>query len=92
MIGRNSVSFSESNAEVFVHIFQHGGVFELSFFLRNRFFLALKEFLRGLPPSAEVVFVKHHEIPVHLVCKPFVLGLDVPRRVAAKQILEGAVK
>jgi hypothetical protein len=59
------------HAEVFVHIFQRGGVFELSLFLRNGLFLALKQFLRGLPPSAEVVFVKHHEVPIHGV-QPFV--------------------
>ncbi len=36
-----------------------------------------------------MVFVENHEVPLHLV-EPFVLRLDVPRRVAAQQILEGA--
>ena len=77
------------HAEVFVHIFQAGGVFELGLLLRDRLFLALEQFLRGLPPRAEVVFVEHHEVPLHLV-QPFVLRLDVSRRVAAEQVLEGA--
>ena len=77
------------HAEVFVHILQPGGVFELGLLLGDRLFLALEQFLRGLAPRAEVVFVEDHEIPIHRV-QPFVLGLDVPRRVAAQQILEGA--
>ena len=77
------------HAEVFVHIFQRDAVFELSFFLRNGFFLALKQFLRGLPPSTEVVFVKHDEVPIHRV-EPFVPSFDISGRVAAQQILKGA--
>ena len=76
-------------AEVFVHIFQAGGVFELGLLLGDRLVLALEQFLRGLAPRAEVVFVEDHEVPVHLV-EPFVLRLDVARRVAAEQVLEGA--
>ena len=74
-------------AEVFVHILQAGGVFELGLLLGDRLFLALEQFLGGVAPCAEVVFVEHHQVPLHLV-KPFVLGLDVSRRVAAEQILE----
>src|SRR6266849_6844345 len=51
------------HCEVFVHIFECGYVFEL--LLRNGVFLAFEQFLRSLPPSAEVVFVKHHEVPIH---------------------------
>ena len=35
-----------------------------------------------------MIFVKDHEIPLLLV-EPFVLGFDVPRLVAAEQVLEG---
>ena len=77
------------HAEVFVHIFQPGGVFELGLLLGDRLLLALEQFLRGFAPRAEVVLVEHHEVPLHLV-EPFVLGLDVARRVAAEQVLKGA--
>ena len=89
VMGRNSVSFSESTLEVFVHILQAGGVFELGLLLGDRLLLALEQFLGGVAPRAEVVFVEDHEVPVHRV-EPFVLGLDVARRVAAEQVLEGA--
>ena len=45
--------------------------------------------LAVVAPRAEVVLVEHHQVPLHLV-EPFVLRLDVPRLVAAKQVLEGA--
>ena len=76
-------------AEVFVHIFQAAAVLELGLLLRDRVLLALEQFLRGLAPCAEVVFVEHHEVPLDLV-EPFVLRLDVARRVAAEQVLKGA--
>ncbi len=76
-------------AEVFVHLLQAGGVLELGLLLGDRLLLALEQLLGGVAPRAEVVFVEDHEVPVHLV-EPFVLGLDVPRRVAAEQVLEGA--
>ena len=89
VIGRNSVSFSESSLEVFVHVLQAGGVLELGLLLGDRLVLALEQFLGGVAPRAEVVLVEDHEVPLHLV-EPFVLGLDVARRVAAEQVLEGA--
>ena len=76
-------------AEVLVHLLQAGGVLELGLLLGDRLVLALEQLLRGLAPRAEVVLVEDHEVPVHLV-EPFVLGLDVPGRVAAEQVLEGA--
>ena len=89
MIGRNSVSFSESSLEVLVHDLEVGGVFELGLLLGDRVVLALEQLLGGVPPRAEVVLVEDHEVPVDLV-EPFVLGLDVARCVAAEQVLEGA--
>ena len=77
------------HAEVLVHLLQAGGVFELGLLLGDRLLLALEQLLRGVAPRAEVVFVEHHEVPLHLV-EPFVLRLDVPRRIAAEQVLEGA--
>ena len=76
-------------AEVFVHVLQVGGVLELGLLLGDRLVLALEQFLRGVAPRAEVVLVEDDEIPVDVV-EPFVLRLDVPRRVAAEQVLEGA--
>jgi hypothetical protein len=76
-------------AEVFVHVLQAGGVFELGLLLGDRLLLALEQLLGGLAPRAEVVFVEDHQVPVHRV-QPFVLGLDVARRIAAEQVLEGA--
>ena len=87
-MGRNSVSFSESSLEILVHVFQAGGVFELGLLLGDCLFLALEQFLGRLAPRAEVVFVEDDQVPLHLV-QPFVLGLDVPRVVAAQQVLEG---
>ena len=73
-------------AEVFVHLFQAGGVFELGLLLGDRLLLALEQLLGGLAPRAEVVFVEDHEVPLHLV-EPFVLGLDVAHRIAAEKVL-----
>ena len=77
------------HAEVLVHLLQAGGVFELGLLLGDRLFLALEQFLGGVAPRAEVVFVEDDEVPVHRV-QPFVLGLDVARRIAAEQVLKGA--
>jgi hypothetical protein len=65
-----------------------GGVFELGLLLGDRLLLALEQFLGRVAPRAEVVFVEHHQVPIHRV-QPLVLGLDVPRRVAAEQVLKG---
>ena len=51
------------HAEVFVHVFQAGGIFELGLLLGDRLFLALEQFLGRLAPCAEVVFVEHHQDP-----------------------------
>jgi len=61
----------------------------LASLFRDRFFLALEQLLRGVAPRAEVVFIEDHEVPIDRV-EPLVFGLDVSRRVAAQQILEGA--
>ena len=89
VMGRNSVSFSESSLEVLVHVLEAGGVLELGLLLGDRVVLALEQLLGGVAPRAEVVLVEDDEVPVDLV-EPLVLGLDVARRVAAEQVLEGA--
>ena len=64
------------------------GRFEFRFLAGDAFFLALDQFLGGLAPRAEMVFIKHHQIPLHFM-NPLVLGLDVARGlVAAQQILQ----
>ena len=78
-LGRDGEELSlllRKHTEVFVHLFQAGGVFELGLLLGDRVLLTLEQLLGGLAPCAEVVFVEDHEVPLHLV-EPFVLGLDV---------------
>jgi hypothetical protein len=65
------------------------GVFEPGFRPGDRLLLALEKLLCRLTPRAEVVFIEHHEVPLHFV-EPFVFRFDVPRRVAAEQVLKGA--
>jgi hypothetical protein len=77
------------HGQVLVHVLQPACVFELGFLFRDSLFLALEQFLGRLAPRAEVVFVEHHEVPVHRV-QPLVLGLDVAGRIAAEQVLERA--
>ena len=77
------------HGNIFVHILQPGGIFCLKFLLGDRVLLALEEFSRGFPPSSKVILIEDDQIPFHLV-EPFVIRLDVPYRVAAEQILEGA--
>ena len=76
-------------AEIRVHNFEPGGVFQTGLLYGDRLLFALEQLLGRLTPRAEVVFVEDHEVPPHRV-EPFVPGLDVPRRIAAEQILEGA--
>ncbi len=75
------------NREVFVHVFQAGGVFELRLFFGDRLLFTLEQFLGGLAPCAEVIFVEHDQIPLHLV-QPLVIWLDVSGVVAAQQVLK----
>ena len=89
VIGRNSVSFSESSLEVLVDVVEAGGVLELGLLLGDRVVLALEQLLGGVAPGAEVVLVEDDEVPVDHV-EPLVLGLDVAGAVAAEQVLEGA--
>jgi len=49
--------------------------------------LAFEQFLCGVAPRPEVVFVEHHKIPINRV-QPLVLGLDVASRVVAEQVLK----
>ena len=84
MIGRNSISFSESTPRSSFTSSSAAAYSSFASFLATSFFLALEQFLRGFPPSAEVVFVKYHEVPIHRV-QPFVLllRLDVSCCVAS---------
>jgi hypothetical protein len=50
-------------------------------------FVPFEQLLGTLAPGAEVVFVEHHQVPVHRV-QPFVLRLDVPGGIAPQQVLE----
>ena len=77
------------HGEVFIHYLQAGGVFEFRLFFCDGFLLTLEEFLCRLAPCAEVVFVEHHQIPIHRM-EPFILGFDVSGFVTAQQVLEGA--
>jgi hypothetical protein len=87
--GQELSFFFRKNTEVFVHIFQPSGIFQLSFLFKDRLIFAFKQFFGGLTPSAKVVFVEDDEVPIHFV-QPFVFGLDVACRVVAQQVLKGA--
>lgn len=56
--------FLRKHGEVFVHILQPGGLFELLFLLGDGLFLAREQFFGGLAPCAEMIFVEHHKVPV----------------------------
>jgi hypothetical protein len=63
------------------------GVFELGLLLRDGLLFTLEQLLGGIAPRAEMVFVEHHEVPIHRV-EPLVLRLDVAGGIAAEQILK----
>ena len=75
------------HAQVLVHVPQVCRVLKGGLLLGNHLLLALEQLFCGLAPRAEMVLVKHHKVPIHRV-QPLVLGLDVPRRVAAEQVLK----
>src|ERR1017187_1816884 len=88
-MGRNSVSFSESTPRSSFTPSSAAPYSILASSFCNGLFLALKQLLGGLPPSAKVVFVKHHEIPVHRV-QPLVPRFYISGRVATEEVLKGA--
>mmetsp|Transcript_15294 Transcript_15294/g.36314 ORF Transcript_15294/g.36314 Transcript_15294/m.36314 type:complete len:427 (+) Transcript_15294:4013-5293(+) len=75
------------NVQVFVDAVQLTRVFELGLILGYAFVFALEQFLGRFTPGAKMVFVEHHQVPVHRV-QPFVAGLDVAHRIAAQHVLE----
>ena len=67
-------------AEVFVHIFQAPAILRPRLVYRNHFILTFEQFFSSFTPSAEVILVKYHEIPIYSV-DPFVLRLNIAYRV-----------
>ena len=77
------------HGQVFVDAVQLTRIFQLGLFLGDCIVFALKQLLGGVAPGTKVVFVKHHQIPIHRV-QPLVARLDVARCIAAQQVLKRA--
>ena len=81
--------FLRKNRKIFIHVCKAGAVFYPGLLYRDRILLTLKQLLGGITPSTKVVFVEHHQIPIHCM-QPFVVGLDIPGLVTTKKILKRA--
>jgi hypothetical protein len=81
VMGRNSVSFSDSSLRSSFTSSRPMPYSSLASFLETASSSPSNNSLAVSRQCAEVVFVEDHEVPLHLV-EPFVLRLDVPCRVA----------